>query len=626
MYRKKEFGKRNKVLDTWCTNSFVNLWKVVLLFTMLFVFTSSVLAISGTGGNISLISEIGTVSYDGVNAQLTSYGGASVIDGQFTAPTMDGRFGLLENTNVTSVNLTLLAPATDIIVVGTTVDFNYVPEGVLNNCSLYIDGSLAGFNPTPINNITSSFTIAGISVGRHTWNVSCLYNSSSISKSNEFTVVVITGFNSSSTDLNGLNASNVLNLTLAKTDGSILFGGYTNLSSGFDSRSNIIISPLSVSLNSAALPMLNRSAIITLNNVPYDNVLIWRDGAICTDCNVISLSNRTLVFNVTGFSDYTVTSTSKLVTFDSTDYSQIMRNQTMMITANYTNFTSGSPINGLCDVNIPSIGTFAMTYNVTSKAYEYVFESINSGEIPYAVNCTSIDFGFDNLDVSSTFIISTLPPNTFANITAIVGPSSSMPTINNTAALIPAEASNVSELFFDASTITNTWQGYYGNIVGKIQLVDASSSVFYDWSLVSPNGEVYATRLPSVTWANVRCANSAELASEDIALGVMYNASDSVANTFRNTSNFSKFYTGDIQINDTQNCYAIHLNNNTGAQSTQYAEVLLSDSSLMIYTAIIDPEAIGFDGNAYDFQMIVGEDGHNDNNNPTMYYFYLEIG
>ncbi len=63
---------------------------------------------------------------------------------------------------------------------------------------------------------------------------------------------------------------------------------------------------------------------------------------------------------------------------------------------------------------------------------------------------------------------------------------------NQSAQTIEAEAGNVTALSVDAQIITQAWQGYYGNITGTITLDDADNITFYDWSLSSPTGEIYA--------------------------------------------------------------------------------------------------------------------------------------
>lgn len=143
------------------------------------------------------------------------------------------------------------------------------------------------------------------------------------------------------------------------------------------------------------------------------------------------------------------------------------------------------------------------------------------------------------------------------------------------AANISAVAGNVSELNFEANTSSSTWQGYFGNVTGTIVLGNANNKTLYNWNLTSPAGQIYATRLATVpTWGSIQCASYAQVATEDNTLGVNQTRDqDSVNKTFLNTTSFSSFFVGNVNINSSQNCYATHLNDATGAPSSSFSEV-----------------------------------------------------
>ena len=192
-----------------------------------------------------------------------------------------------------------------------------------------------------------------------------------------------------------------------------------------------------------------------------------------------------------------------------------------------------------------------------------------------------------------------------------------------------ALAGNVTELYVSANGITQTWQGYFGNVSGKIVLGDANNNTFYDWNAANPVGEIYATRSSSTpTWSSIKCANVTNVNAEDAALGTNQSvAADSVNNTFLNTTTFNSFYVGSIYIDSTSGCYATKMYNASQQKSSSdFAEVLLSDNTNLVYTAIIDHGATGFDSRTHDFEMLVGENGHNGDIAVTPYYFYLELG
>jgi len=227
----------------------------------------------------------------------------------------------------------------------------------------------------------------------------------------------------------------------------------------------------------------------------------------------------------------------------------------------------------------------------------------------------------------------------------------------NTTAL----AGNVTELTFNASTITRTYQGYYGNITGFIVLGDASNNTLYDWTLASPQGEIYAVRDSTVpSWESVGCASQGELQSEDLRLKVNESIDeDSVNQTFvvgGAPDQLARFPTSDLshpqfwvanQSVTANACAVATLYNSSYMPSANFKEVLLSDNvnvpvtpgvsqeGFVIYTAIIahsiNPfaDSLGFNFENHDFEMLVGEDGHGANTGTTAttstYWFYLEL-
>ncbi|MGV8141648.1 MAG: hypothetical protein ACP5NW_04375 [Candidatus Woesearchaeota archaeon] len=224
------------------------------------------------------------------------------------------------------------------------------------------------------------------------------------------------------------------------------------------------------------------------------------------------------------------------------------------------------------------------------------------------------------LSVGNVFAVPTGPSNIdpFGSSRYPVTPASNFSAI----------AGNVTELNFQSNSVTNTWQGYFGNISGSINLGDANNNTLYDWTSASPNGEIYATRSAvAPDWSLIQCASSAQVNQEDTDLNVNQSIDrDSVNRTFLNTTLFTTFYVGNVTIDSSQNCYAVNLHDSTGTPSSNFQEVILHDGSVAIYAAIISQDALGFDNRTHDFQMIVGEDGHNGDSSTTSYYFYVELG
>jgi hypothetical protein len=207
-----------------------------------------------------------------------------------------------------------------------------------------------------------------------------------------------------------------------------------------------------------------------------------------------------------------------------------------------------------------------------------------------------------------------------------------------TSPTLEALAGNVTQLTVAGTTVTQTWQGYYGNITGTITLDDASNNTMYDWTLASPEGEIYASQA-AITWTsgNVQCydlnmsdvghSDDVTLAELEAALGLATADIDGVDETFTEGTTYDDFYAGEYLIDAT--CPETQTYNGSETKdSNSFQEVLLYDnaSNEIVYTGIIEEtEPTGFNDQPWDFQMLVGEDGHNGDTSTTTYYFYVEL-
>lgn len=196
----------------------------------------------------------------------------------------------------------------------------------------------------------------------------------------------------------------------------------------------------------------------------------------------------------------------------------------------------------------------------------------------------------------------------------------------------PAIAGNVTELYINASFITQSWQGYYGNIYGTIVLDDARNMSLYTWTLLSPMGRIYATRnSTALNWSksNIICANITHIESEETELNFNLNGmqdSDGINETFRFITH-PRFNVSTKGFEPNECNYTVSTYVNDEANVRNFNETLLYSSSddAMIYMTIINQDALGFNGSNWDFQMIVAEDGHAGDTTVTPYYFYVEL-
>jgi len=195
-----------------------------------------------------------------------------------------------------------------------------------------------------------------------------------------------------------------------------------------------------------------------------------------------------------------------------------------------------------------------------------------------------------------------------------------------------ANAGNVTYMTLYGYTVTQAWQGYYGNVSGTIQLADNNDKVLYNWSLANPRGEVYATENgTNVDWGNIACKNisGANLTALETWFNISYDDPDGINETFSDSNTHDVFYTASEDFTAGE-CASAYMFNGSGASySSEFQEVLLTDQSDVvqtIFTSIIEQYGkAGFDGNNYDFEMIVLENGHGTDVAYRNYYFYVEL-
>ncbi len=198
---------------------------------------------------------------------------------------------------------------------------------------------------------------------------------------------------------------------------------------------------------------------------------------------------------------------------------------------------------------------------------------------------------------------------------------------------VPAIAGNLTELYITGVSQTNSWQGFFGNVTGTIILEDASGNRFYDWSAAEPQGQVYASVNETITWTDVECAPIDDAPYRDFWNGfysMLDTDYDSINRTYNHTDH-PEIYVGYTTLN---NCRTAYTFVDSERQTEDFPSLLLSsdNNSTLIFTAILENKTagarssiMGYDGNQYDFQLLVAEDGSQGNDQTTPYYFWLEI-
>lgn len=573
-----------------------------------------------SGNTITAQVSPGTITAsNGSSHMLGSSGVASLLNGG----DLSGYFGFAPSqaNETTPPNLILISPANDSVRVNSTVIFSFqaIDSSGLANCSLFVDMSVQDIvtSPSSGNNTLQ----ASLSGGDHYWNISCYdtKGNKNQSKTRLMKVILASQFDNDTTDLTQVNLSNIPNLTLAKSNtGRIQFPTNTDLGGVTDLESHISISALSISVNATALPVLNKPATLTIYDVPYDNPIILKDGVVCTTCIINSFSSGRIVFEVTGFSTYTVTSTSRLEIFDDSDVSPVEIYETIGFYANYSNTSSGIPISAQCNISFNTeVWTVPvpMSYNSGSGLYEY-YSSFNiSDTYEFNISCHALTTGYDDLSAIDYVIVSSFSEGSLAeyNMSPI---SSERYDDSRPGASKNTVSGNITEVSFNTIITSQSWQGYYGNISNRMALADVSGNAIYNWNNSRVSGEIMATRNTSIDWASINCSSQDVINAEDIFLQKTENSSDSVDKTF-NMTNHPAFLVSTSVISGCKSTRTFR-----NIEQTGFWNVLLSDSlGTAVYTGMIVPDNFNFKNATSDFELIVPVPY----GTIQTYYFYLEL-
>jgi hypothetical protein len=176
------------------------------------------------------------------------------------------------------------------------------------------------------------------------------------------------------------------------------------------------------------------------------------------------------------------------------------------------------------------------------------------------------------------------------------------------------------------------WKAYVGNISGSLVLQDASAMSIYEWTMASAalGGSIFISRASSINWTPIRCATSGEVVAEDAALGFNPSIADSVNMTFNNTVHKGMPISGIGTINN-NTCRStatfVNATRQVVSDTSKFQEILLSDTSSLVYGTFIDQDSSGFSTNStngitYDYQLIVGDPK---NITSYTYYFYADL-
>lgn len=525
--------------------------------------------------------------------------------------------------NKSDVYVYLVSPKDNSGDYGNNTEFNYKVSSVndIKECKLLIDDEIIlSSNSILLNDNVNTFIVDEVILGKHYWNVICEDVIVNVKTSEKRKIFIL---ENGSYDFHGnisdVDFEKVLNFSIRSSGfGLISFLVPINLSNSDNISDYVVIRKNFISIDSENIPELNKPAILTFYGLEIENPVILKNGEVCKDCEVIGYENGELIFKVNSFSNYSATENSQLEIWDDSD-KLFKVSGNLSFYANYTDISDDTPITGAtCEINFSDMNGF-MTYNAGLGLYIFN-RTITNGITWYNISCDHGSYTAINLSDYASYGKSLKGP--FGANISDYGNDTYSGLVSSDG--LNSNATFLSNIDVETISVTNSWQGYYGNVSGTIQLGDSNNNILYNWTVNSPTGEVYATRAFDVNFISIGCASEGEMDNENVYVGAEQNSLDSVYKTF-NEKSHPEFYVGGVKI-DTNTCNSTNLFDDIGDKSSGFYEVMLADdASNIIYTAILENDIDGFDGKTYDFEMIVGENGRNGDNQLTKYYFYIEV-
>ena len=219
-------------------------------------------------------------------------------------------------------------------------------------------------------------------------------------------IPIAKSFDGDTTEFHRLyDRTNVSSAVLEKSQfGKIEFNENINTSGiNFDNVVSIVYNYAEIDADKE--PRLNKSANISLYNLPFEYPVVWKDSTICPSniCKINNYINGVLNFRVIHFSSFTITANTNLTIWDDSELqpNNEPRNHDELYRfyAKYTDISTGAVIsNADCNISFPDKSDL-MLFN-SSGFFEYSRGFSEAGLFSYNVSCLSE--GYESLDASET--------------------------------------------------------------------------------------------------------------------------------------------------------------------------------------------------------------------------------
>ena len=450
-------------------------------------------------------------------------------------------YGLLENQQSSAMTVTLQSPGSGSIAPRRLITFNCSANSSvgLSNVTLYANfsGTWQDNQTNMVSGSSNSTSFAlNLPYAQYSWN--CLaYDTNGdyawAPANYTFTadsLPIYSDFGGSTTDFTSeADLENVSTPILENTSLGKLQWNNDGLNvSGANFNAYVLFSLGSVSVDSSHLsPTLDSSANITLYNLPYQYTpVVYSDGALCTNCDILSYENHDLAFTVPHFTNYSVGPNSELAIYSEFEGGSIVNQTPITFYANYTNVTNGAHISGAtCLISFDDATSGTMTDSGTQYTYLRNTPFTTPGSHPWNVTCSQV--GFETLNATDNLASGNTVNLYGANITN----ETIMPRWGgNSSGNLSTQGGNITEANLSATTLTGRWAALFGNVSGSVLLGDDASHIVYTWAWNASNGGIVcASTNSSLSTFLAFPGYSSEI---DNAWGFAGTAGDSANNTF----------------------------------------------------------------------------------------------
>lgn len=181
---------------------------------------------------------------------------------------------------------------------------------------------------------------------------------------------------------------------------------------------------------------------------------------------------------------------------------------------------------------------------------------------------------------------------------------------------IAIDGGNVTRAAVNSDSVAVGWAGFFGNISGTFFLSDASTNLFYQWTVGSMTGAVvYAANSTISDWST---GNVGPLLAANVPSWINTATTSGFNNTFSANETFtSAGYSGADQIENVSYVTTFNSSGTAGDLKT-YALYATAESATIWAGKVVD-DTSGFNGNSVDYQILLpAQTG-------TTYTFYTEL-